>query len=94
MKFDIFTRKMEELIKIINSDNDYNLLDRIKIICTFSSLFVYFKGKIDPYLYKLKNFNYNSSFVKGERFLRNVIRNLEEYSELFFISSIKFWNGC
>ena len=83
--FQIFYQKFEQLLKKIHEDKDYSLLDRIKIMFTFSSLYLSLKSDITIELLKIKQFNSESSFIKGEKFFRNVIKELEEYSQLFFI---------
>ena len=83
--FPIFYKKFEELLKKINEDKDYSLLDRIKIMFTFSSIYLSLKSDITIELLKIKEFNSQSSFIKGEKFFRNIIKELEEYSHLFFM---------
>ena len=82
--FRIFCKRMEAIINKIKSNDLYNLLDRIKIFFSYSLIYLHFKGETDLELCELTDYC-NDSFLKGERFFRNIIKNMDEYSHLFFI---------
>ena len=82
--FETFIEKFKQLMNKIDMEKEYGLLDRIKVVFTFCSLYLTLEGKTDIRLYKIKKFG-DFSFIKGEIFFRSVIKDLDEYSQLFFI---------
>ena len=78
-----FINFMSEFNNIVNRIKTYSLLDRIKIILTQTLIF--YNTNNFGIQYNLDKFENKLLFFKSEKFFRDIIKNLEEYSALFFI---------
>ena len=79
-KFFNFISEFNNLIKRIKT---YCLLDKIKIILT--STLIFYNTNNFGIFFNLDEFKNKLLILKSENFFREIIKNLEEYSELFFL---------
>ncbi len=78
-----FTKFFLGFKTILQKKNVYYLLDRINIILTYT--LIYYNTKDIALIFNLKDYKNKLLIIKSENFFRDIIKNLEEYSALFFL---------